>query len=297
MTLTESITDEVRTQSSIEDCYKQFSSLSIPTHADPRFNIQEWRSFIHNCSSYQAKQLKQSYEFTDSQESILSGIQVYHGDLEELENAFSIVVENENGKDWITENCLDFLAEFGERFIFSPLIANWISNIYICDEETYINRVEYDSSGYYHPTEHWIAVKYDSGDPDSTYWSVENDWVGQYESSVMLHELGHAVHYLCTAQTLGCETVDNSDKNSETAKLSYKSVPRTKWQREFCNKARDGYFSLLDGNVTELGIWKQKYTVEEYLAEAFVAYITAPQQLEQKQPTAYSVYSLLSHGI
>lgn len=95
-------------------------------------------------------------------------------------------------------------------------------------------------------------------------------------------------------QTDGSESVDNSDRESETATLSYKSLPRTEWQNQFCSNARDGYFDLLDGDVSEIRLWKQKTTVEEYLAEAFVAYLTAPRNLHEKQPKAFSAFATVT---
>lgn len=301
-TLTDAFTSNTayRTESvdSLEKHYSQLKSLEKPTHQNPTFDSEKWRKFIRDCSRYQATKLKEQYatSLTNREKTILSGIALYHGDDSELHNTFNIHHENENGKEWLDSKVTQFVLEFGQRFVFAPLVATWIPAIYICDTDSYFERVNYDSSGYYHPNEHWIAIKYDSGDPESKYWSVERDDTQPYESSVTLHELGHAVHYLLSAQTEGSESVDNSDRDSTTATLKYKTLERTEWQERFCERAKQGYFNLLDGDVSEIRLWKQKTTVEEYLAEAFVAYLTAPRRLQQKQPNAYTAYNTVCTG-
>lgn len=273
--------------------YTQFQSLAVPTHDDVRFDANGWREFITNCSQYEAEHLRNAYDWTERQETILAGVEFYHGKTNAFSDAFTLCYENEDGdREWLDEKVKQFVQEFGQRFVFAPLIASWVPTIYICDGESYYDRVESSSSGYYHPTEHWIAVKFDSGDPDTKYWSVSRDEVRRYESSTTIHELGHAVHYLFSAQTVGSESVDNSDKTSKNASLSYKSKERTEWQSEFCNLARDGYFDLLDDEVDAIGLWKQEATVEEYLAEGFCAYLTAPRWIAQEQPQLYQAFNL-----
>lgn len=301
-TLTDALTRESEyvseSSEAIAERYETFTTLTIPTHENPRFDAKEWRDFITSCTRYEANGMRDIYEpeLSPAEDTILAGIALYHGDGKSLHDAFTIQYENENGKEWLDSKVIQFVLEFGQRFVFAPLVATWVPAIYICDTDSYFERVNYDSSGYYHPTEHWIAIKYDSGDPESKYWSVEQDDPQPYESSVTLHELGHAVHYLFTAQTKGTESVDNSDRESATAKLRYKNIERTKWQETFCQTAKHGYFDLLDEKVSEIRLWKQKTTVEEYLAEAFVAYITAPRRLQQKQPQAYDAYQTVCTG-
>lgn len=296
-TLTDALSDSELVSVSAEQLqtrYTQLQSLKIPTHDDVRFDADAWREFIHNCSQYEAAHIREQnhYEITNTQDTILAGIEFYHGNPDAFADAFSLQYENEDGKEWLDEKVETFVWEFGQRFVFAPLIASWVPAIYICDSESYYERVQSGSSGFYHPTEHWIAVKFDSGDPSTEYWSVARDDSRRYESSTTLHEIGHAIHYLFSAQTLGSETVDNSDKTSENAVLSYKSMERTEWQSEFCSVARNGYFDLLDGEFEAIGLWKQKQTVEEYLAEGFCAYLTAPNWLSNKQPQLYQAFEI-----
>jgi len=294
-TLTESLTQNEETLVSVSDerlrsLHHEFTTLKTPTHEDLRFDADAWREFITGCSQYEAKRLREVNDYSTTRETILSGIEFYHGDETAFDDVFSIVYENDNGYEWLDEKATRFIKEFGRRFVFAPLLCSWIPTIYICDEEAYYNRVNASSSGYYHPTEHWIAIKYDSGDPTTEYWSVTRDVPRQYESSTTLHELGHATHYLFSAQTDGSETVDNSDRTSENAVLSYKNINREEWQETFCKTARDGYFDLLDGSVSEVRLWKQKQTVEEYLAEGFCAYLTAPRWVAEEQPQLYKAF-------
>lgn len=146
-TLTDALTRESEyvseSSEAIAERYETFTTLTIPTHEDPRFDAKGWREFITSCTRYEANGIRDTYasELSSVEDTILAGIALYHGDADALHDAFTIHYENDNGKEWLDEKVVQFVTEFGQRFVFAPLVANWVPAIYICDKDSYFERV------------------------------------------------------------------------------------------------------------------------------------------------------------
>lgn len=281
----------------LSELQSEFESLSIPTHENNSFDKDSWITFIHTVSGVESLELRNEYDEDTPEFAVLSAIAIHHTQDESLvDDAFNITVTG-YPKEWLPGKSYTFITEMFQRIPITVLLTSWIPEIFICGKSQYTDIVGMDSSGYYHPEEHWIAVSWDAGCPDSDGWPVSfKSESERYEKSVLIHEFGHALHYMLGLQTVGCEEIDNSDKTASTAEITIREdSSRNEWQSEFCLESIKAYGLLLNETYPKL-TWggHEKTTVEEFVAEGFCVYLTAPRYLASEYRLLYNAFSELT---
>ena len=190
------------------------------------------------------------------------------------------------------ERVLSLIRNTIEVYPLSVLLSSWIDTVFITDKDSHVELCGSDSSGFYHPTEHWVSVCYDSGEMDRSHWSRSSfGESNSYERSTTIHELGHAIHYLCGLQTEH-KTVDNSQSSPADAEVILHNKPTVSWKCRFVLECISGYGLLLGGTYDSVD-WNSysKTTVEEFVAEGFNVYVTSPEYLRRTQPLLYKLFA------
>lgn len=286
--------EEYITESRLNTIQTKLSKLKIPTPNNSAFNYTNWNKFISNTSGSEALQLREHYPKDSKEYTILSAVAARSlHKTTYITDAFSITILGNPSEDLI-QKVHKFTLETLKRYPVTTLLSVWISDIFICDRNTIKEKVGRKTGGFYHPTEHWIAISRDSADIETEYWPVSQQIDSKiYEKSVTIHELGHALHYLFGLQTEGSETVDNRDTTlTESTLIPKQHCIQTSWQYTFVYHCIKAYALLIDGTYESLRFNKyQKKTVEEMFAEGFNAYITAPNYLSTQQPLLYTIFS------
>jgi hypothetical protein len=280
-------------ESTIQELSQEFESLDSPEYSDPITNITQWQRFIKRISEPECIRIRDQFSTDSAEYKLLSAIAMSKtGSAEYISESFTVTSEDEE-----LETKLNMLLpEVLQRIPITALLSNWISNIYLVSAERQQELVgEEDSpSGYYHPDEHWIAVSWDAGIPDSSAWpTAETEHPTRYESSILIHEIGHAFHYMLGIQLENTETVDNRQR--ENIDISLVPFNYTPIYCTLKQKVSSGYQNLFTG-VSESLDWQEysKKSLEEYIAEGFCAYITAPRYLAEEQPELYSAFETIT---
>ena len=275
-------------QKRIDAICTTLNSLQIPTPGDSQFDHTKWNTFILNTSGLEALKSREEYEQDTLEYKILSAIAAKDLNKYYLQDAFEFVVKGDPD-DQLIEKTKNLTHQAIKRFPLTVLLSCWMQEFNICDSTEYNRKVTKKSSGYYHPTEHWIAVCKDTT-TDPEFWSVNRERPQEVNyNSVVLHELGHAFHYMMGLQTQGSEEVNNRNVTNPQINLK-KDCLQSQQQYRFAVNCIKAYSLLLDDVYDTLRYNEhQKQTIEEMFAVGFNTYITSPRYLSQIQPVLYTI--------
>lgn len=282
----------------LDDFEKRLEGLKIPSYKNVNFDPVEWDRFIRDITDVECLALRNHFDDDSDEYRILSAIAAHRSNNQEyVEDAIDISIRG-NPSERLCKNIPKIISEIIFRVPISTILASWVSEVYICDDEEYEKIVGKKSKGYYDPNDHWIAIRHDITQPNSEYWSVSYKKPRDtYETSVTIHEFGHAFHYMFGLQTKNPDTRDNREKNIEDANFSLrKEVSRGKQQSKFCIDCSKAYGLILDNTYDTL-TWNDrlKINIEEFMAECFVVYVTSPRYLAKKQPLVFSIFNNLTN--
>lgn len=282
---------------SIKNLKQKFKNLNIPSHNKTEFDPKKWDTFVRDISDQELLEIRSDYSDRSDEYKVLSAMVLSRSkDINYIHEAFEIKIRGQPNNR-LKEKVPEIVTEIICRVPLTTLLASWITKVYICDEDNFNDLVGSNASGYYHPEEHWIAIKYDAVDPNSEYWPVSRkNKVDHYEKSVTIHEFGHAFHYMLGLQTENADHIDNRNLSIEESELTIrKDINRGKSQARFCVNSCKAYALILDGTYDTLNYNNMmRMSVEEYMAECFTSYITAPRYIADKQPLAFHIYNQLS---
>lgn len=282
---------------SIKNLKQRFNDLSVPSHHTTEFDPKKWDMFVRDISDQELLEIRSDYSEESDEYKILSAMILNRSrDMNYINDAFEIKVQGQP-EERLKKAVPEIITEIISRIPLTTLLASWITKVYICDEDNFKDLVGSNSSGYYHPEEHWMAIKYDAVDPNSQYWPVSRkNKVDHYEKSVTIHEFGHAFHYMLGLQTENADHIDNRNLSIKESELTIrKDIDRGEPQARFCVNSCKAYGLLLDGTYNTFNYDnRMKMSVEEYMAECFTSYVTAPRYLADKQPLAFHIYNQLS---
>jgi hypothetical protein len=270
---------------------QNFQNLSIPTPENPTFSPSDWVSFVTQCSGAECLALRKLYGKESLEYRVLTAISIHHtNNLSHVSDAFLISQTNPDLEEKVTEMVVHTLR----RYPLATALSGWISELYISSTDAHTELVGMsDSAGFYHPTEHWISIRKETGRTDITWWPTTNKTLQEhYEHSTVIHELGHALHYLLGLQTTNPD-IDNRGSTVSDAQIQIRdTITLTEERANFILDCITGYGLLLSG-VYDPVDWNKntKATVEEFVAEGFCVYLTSPRYLAQEQPILYQVFS------
>lgn len=290
-TLSESLstsTDNIDiSQERVSTILKKLDSLQIPAPSDSGFDHNKWKSLILNTSGFEALKAREEYKKDQLEYKILSAIAA-RNEKQYIQDAFEFSSNGDPDPD-LVEKTKEFTYQALKRFPLTVLLSCWIQELKICDKNAYESETGKESAGYYHPTEHWIAIRKDTT-MEPEFWSVTRKRPQEvYYNSPILHELGHAFHYMMGLQTKGCEDVDNRTNTDPQINLKTECL-QSKQQYNFVYNCIKAYGLLLDDVYETLSYNEyQKLTIEEMVAVGFNVYITSPRYLEQIQPLLYTI--------
>lgn len=277
---------------------KRLESLNIPKYDSVDFNPTSWDRFIRDITDVECLELRSYFDVNSDEYRILSAIAAHRSNNEDyIKEAMNISIKGDPS-DRLRNKIPKVISEIIFRVPISVLLSAWVSEIYICDDKEYKKLTNNESSGYYDPDGHWIAIRYDVTESNSEFWPVSfKQTQDNYESSVTIHEFGHALHYMFGLQTDDPDNRDHRNVNIEESDFSLKKdILRGKSQSEFCINCSKAYGLTIDNTYETLN-WKNrlKINIEEFVAECFVVYVTSPRYLAKKQPLAFSIFNNLTN--
>ena len=276
----------------IQNIHNTLPKLTPPQPQNSAFNYTKWNTFIKQTSGLEALEARKNYTESTANYRICSAIAAKElQETEYITDAFPLTIQG-NPSSKLQSKVKELILETVTRYPLTVLLSEWLSNLYICDKNGVKEITGRKTSGFYHPEEHWIAISRDSADTNTDFWPVSKTHAQQnYERSVVIHELGHALHYMFGLQTEGSETADNRNCSVQESTLNLHQEPlQSDWQYTFAYHCAKAYGLLLDNTYNSLYFNNyQRKTIEEMFAEGFNAYITAPRYLSNLQPLLYTI--------